>query len=368
MKFVFANNFYYLRGGSERVFFDEIELLGREGHQVSVFSRNHSETLACADLKYFAAYNDITAAQGLDKIRCAADAIYNRGVKRAFKRMLCEKRPNLIHAHNIQGGLTTAIFDTARSLNIPSVLTLHDLKLACPAYLMLSNGKICEKCKHGLYYHCVVNRCVKGSFLGSAIYTIESYFNLWQSKYLIPRFLIAPSMFVKDMVMKTGYPEERIVHIPNMVDHQKYNPNPEPGNYALFVGRLSHEKGIFVLLEAFRGLDIPLRIVGTGPVQDEARCFAEKHNMNHVVFEGYKSGDDLCKAFRECAFTIIPSTWYENCPMSGHRGLCVWKAGCRIAHRRNSGIDRGRTIGKLVCAGKCGRTARRCRRPMARPE
>jgi glycosyltransferase involved in cell wall biosynthesis len=316
MHIVFANNFCYFRGGSERVLFDEMEIVERKGHMVSVFSRNHPNTIDCPDRKYFAAYKDIAAARGLSTIRAAAEAIYNRQAKRAFEHMLREKRPDLVHAHNIQGGLTTSILDTAQSLGVPSVLTLHDLKLACPAYLMLSHGKTCEKCKYGAFYHCLTKRCVKESLLGSAVYTIESYWNLWRRKYRIPRFLISPSQFVKNMVMETGYPEDRIIHIPNMVDSEKYDPNPEPGDYVLFVGRLSHEKGIFVLLEAFRGLNIPLRIVGTGPVEDDARHFVEKNGMSHVWFDGYKSGDDLRNAYRECAFTLIPSTWYENCPMS----------------------------------------------------
>ena len=100
------------------------------------------------DKEYCTPYKSIADLQGLDKIRFSASAIYNREAKRIFEGMLRTKQPDLIHAHNIYNGLTTSILDAARSVGIPSVLTLHDLKLSCPAYLMLSQGKPCEKCKH----------------------------------------------------------------------------------------------------------------------------------------------------------------------------------------------------------------------------
>ena len=164
-------------------------------------------------------------------------------------------------------------------------------------------------------YHCITNRCVKGDLAGSIVYAVESYFNLWRKKYLIPEFLISPSKFVKNMVMQTGYAEKRIVHIPNMVDVEKYVPNSEPGGYMLFAGRLSHEKGIFVLLEAFRGLDIPLRIVGTaGRGRGTAirrKTWDEARRVRRLQVGRY-----LAERISGMRFTVIPSTWYENCPMS----------------------------------------------------
>lgn len=353
MHILFANNFYYLRGGSERVLFDEMEVLGRNGHRTAIFSRSHPSTLVCPDQEYFSAYKDLAALRWLERVRYAADVVYNREAKRAFTRMLRQKRPDLVHAHNIYGGLTTSVLDGARSLGIPSVLTLHDLKLACPAHLMHSQDKPCEKCRRGQFYHCAANRCVKGGFAGSVIYTAESYFSHWGRKYHIPRFLISPSKFVMQMVREAGYPEERIVHIPNMVDVQRYHPNPNSGDYALFVGRLSQEKGVMVLLEAFRGLNIPLRIVGTGPVEEDLRRFAERLGMNHVVFEGHKSGEALHEIYRGVRIYSGPFDVLRKLPDVHFGSICLRQAGRGFADRRHSRIDRRRPIGRPLLAREC---------------
>jgi glycosyltransferase involved in cell wall biosynthesis len=128
--------------------------------------------------------------------------------------------------------------------------------------------------------------------------------------------LVTPSGFLRDKVIAGGYSPEKVVHIPNMVPVENYSPHPEPGDYVLFAGRLSHEKGLYVLLEAFRYIAIPLRIAGTGPEMERAGKLVEEHDMRHVHFEGYCSGEKLKNLYRQSAFSVIPSTCYENCPMS----------------------------------------------------
>ena len=316
MHILFANNYHYLRGGSERVMFDEMAQLRAEGHCVSVFSRNHPDTIQSDDSDYFVSFKDMNTCGTLDKILWATTPIFNYEAKRGMKRMLKEKKPDLVHAHNIYNGLSTSILSAARAEGIPSVLTLHDYKLVCPSYVMVNHGEICEKCMGGRFRHCLRNRCAKGGALGSVLFTIESYYNLWLKKYLIPGFLISPSQFLKDKVIAGGYPEERIKHIVNAVDMQQYEPNTTPGDYALYIGRLSHEKGIHTLLAAFHDIDVPLRIVGTGPEQIHVERYVEEHGLKHIRIEGYKKGSELRQLCRECAFSIIPSEWYENCPMS----------------------------------------------------
>ena len=317
MHILYANNYYYLRGGSERVLVDEMALLREHGHEVSIFSQLHSETFGCEDKKYFAPWLDLNSAGTFQKIKAVPSIFHNRTAHKQTVRMICEKKIELLHAHNIYGGLTTSIFDAAKKGGIPSVLTLHDLRLVCPAYLMLREGQVCEKCIHGAFYHCIRHRCVKdGNLLGSVLYALESYYTKWWKKYSIPKMLITPSEFLRTKVIAGGYSPEKVVHIPNMVPVENYSPNPEPGDYALFVGRLSHEKGLYVLLNAFRSLAIPLRIAGTGPEMDAARKFVEDHDMRHVRFEGYCSGETLENLYRQSAFLVIPSTCYENCPMS----------------------------------------------------
>jgi glycosyltransferase involved in cell wall biosynthesis len=181
---------------------------------------------------------------------------------------------------------------------------------------MLLNGKLCERCKGRKFYNSLFTLCHKNNFLASATYTIESYFNLWFKKYNWIRFLICPSMFSLKKHLEAGIPEKKLVHIPNFIKLQKFEPNYEPGDYILFVGRLSKEKGILTLLKAIKGLDIELKIVGEGPMREEYEKHVRNEKITNVIFEGYKSGEELKRLYKNSAFVIFPSEWYENAPMT----------------------------------------------------
>lgn len=316
MKIVFANNYAYLRGGSERVMFDEMELLEHLGHEIVPFSRSHAHNPKTAYDKFFLPVVDYELMGGLGKVRAAADIVYSYPMKRVFSALLDQEKPALVHGHNIYSGLTYSIVDAAKTYGTPFVLTLHDLKLACPSYLMLNRGEICERCGTGSFWNCVVQRCHKGSLPASLVNTAEAYFNKILGKYdWISRFL-CPSQFLLEKVAAAGIPREKLVYLPNALDPSAYEPNYSKGNYALFAGRLSKEKGALTLLKAFKNLDVPLRIAGTGPMETECREFVSSHGMNHVTFEGYCQGEKLKELFQQASFLVVPSEWYENAPMS----------------------------------------------------
>jgi len=212
--------------------------------------------------------------------------------------------------------LTTAIFDAALRLQVPSVLTLHDYKLICPSYLLLREGRVCELCAKGEAYHCLLKRCHKGSLAASAVYVVETYFTRWLKKYDALRFFICPSKFLLDKHAAGGVSPEKLIYLPNAVDVSAFTPRFECGSYALFVGRLSREKGVKTLLAAMEGLDVPLKIVGDGPLRGELEARAQSRGMDGVEFMGYRSGDELAELFRQAAFLVFPSEWYENAPMT----------------------------------------------------
>src|SRR3989304_3822752 len=272
MKLIFANNYYYLRGGSERVFFDEMDMLSAYGHKVLPFTRHFEKNILSEYSRFF------------------PSAMYYDGV--------------------------SSIKDSAKSRKIPIVMTLHDYKLICPSYLMLLNSKPCERCKGRKFYNPLFTLCHKNNFLASAIYTIESYFNLWFKKYDWIRFFICPSKFSMNIHLEAVITEEKLIHIPNFIKLKNFEPDYEPGNYILFVGRLSQEKGVLTLLKAVKGLDIELKIVGDGPIRKEYEKYIRNERITNVTFEGYKSGEELKSLYKNSAFVIFPSEWYENAPMT----------------------------------------------------
>lgn len=317
MKLIFTNNYYYLRGGSERVFFDEMEMLSAHGHKVVPFSRNFEKNIYSKYSKFFPSpleyMNNLSA---LAKTFVGFKLIYSFESRKKFSQLLDSFKPDIVHAHNIYGRLTSAIVDSAKVKKIPVVMTLHDYKLICPSYLMLLNGLPCERCKGRKFYNSLFTLCHKNNFLASATYTIESYFNLWFKKYDWIRFLICPSMFSLEKHLEAGIPEGKLVHIPNFIKLKNFEPDYEPGDYILFVGRLSKEKGVLTLLKAIKGLDIELKIVGDGPMRKEYEKYVRNERITNVAFEGYKSGEELKSLYKNSAFVIFPSEWYENAPMT----------------------------------------------------
>jgi len=315
MRIIFANNYYYQRGGSERVFFDEMDILTQHNHNVIPFSRVTKDHCYSKYQEYFTPFNEFENVSLLKKIQTSINIIYSRQSGNNFKYLINIVKPDIIHGHNIYGGLTTSIIDIAKIYSIPFVMTLHDYKLICPSYLKLSKGLICEKCNDRRYYNCVITRCHKNSLFPSAIYAAESYFTILFKKYNWVKYLICPSQFCMKKHFEGGIPINTLVHIPNFVRNEKYEPNHRIGDYILFVGRLSKEKGILTLLKAMKGINFPLVIVGDGIKRSEYEKYVQRENLKNIFFKGYRSGEELKTLFQQSNFLVFTSEWYENAPI-----------------------------------------------------
>jgi len=316
MNLIFANNNYYLKGGADKVFFDEIRLLESQKHTVIPFAMHNSLNKKIPYSSYFPSGISYDNTGLVEKIKTAPKIIYSLDAKRQFHRLLSSVNVDIIHAHNIYGRLTSSIVDAAKIMKKPIVLTLHDYKLVCPSYLMLNHGTTCEKCKGAHYYHCFVTRCHRDSFVASFIYSLESYFNSVLRKYDWIRYLICPSNFIKEKFIEMGMPEDKLKIVYNLLDCTDFAPNYDGGKYLLYAGKLTKEKGVMTLLKAVTGLDLSLKIVGDGPLRSEYEGYVRENQLNNVTFEGFKSGEELKSYFRYAAFHIVPSEWYENAPMT----------------------------------------------------
>ncbi len=311
MKLVFANNFYYMRGGSERVFFDEIEVLERRGHKTAPFTMHFERNLPSPYSRFFAPELKYEGVGPAKKAVASAKLVYSSEARRGFSGLLESFKPDIVHGHNIYGRLTTSIVDEARARRVPFVMTLHDYKLICPSYLMLRGETVCSRCVNGAFYNCLLSRCHKGSLASSLVYTAESYFVRAFKKYdWVSRF-ISPSEFLLKKLLEAGFPEKKLVHIPNFIKIDEFEPTWSNRGYILYVGRLSKEKGVMTMLKAVKGLGVELKIVGDGPMRRECEAFARDNNLNNVVFEGFKAGTALKQLYRGAAFVIVPSEWNE---------------------------------------------------------
>jgi len=328
MKILFLNNYYYIRGGSERVFFGEMDMMKRHGHSVAGFARKHSLDLP-SEYGHFFPPDMKTDKISLswEAVRTAKEIFYSVRAKDGLKKLISEFQPDLAHIHNMYGRLTSSVLDLLWDRKIPAVMTLHDYKLACPSYKLMFNSHICEDCRGALYYKAVKNRCHKESYWASAVIAIESYINEWSKKYRKKiKYFISPSHFLKNKLTDFGWSEDRIKFVPNFLNLSECKPNYTPGKYFLYLGRLSEEKGIRTLIKAFSELQyehLELLVVGDGPIRDELEVLAE--NDQRIRFAGYLSGNTLLEAIRHSLAVVVPSEWYENAPISILEALACGK-------------------------------------------
>jgi len=205
LKILFLNNFNYLRGGSERVLFEEMLMMREAGHEVAIFTRSYPQNLSARYERFFpAAIQRDRYRISLQSLKTVREMLYSPSALRGMRSLFKEFRPDVIHAHNIYGGLSTAVLDAAKETETPVVMTLHDLKLLCPSYLMLNHGSVCERCKGKHFYHAVLTRCHKGSTLASVVYAVESYFSHLAGKYNPVRYFITPSKFLLSKHLESG--------------------------------------------------------------------------------------------------------------------------------------------------------------------
>ncbi|MCQ2137714.1 MAG: glycosyltransferase, partial [Bacteroidales bacterium] len=307
MKVLLINNFHYRKGGSETVYFNTGRLLEAHGHQVVWFSFEDEANLPCAQSDYFVKKSASTLGQ-------MKDYFYNGKVRKALERLLEAEKPDIAHVHLLWGGMTPAIFDALRKYNVPLVHTVHDYRMVCPAYTFRNGaGEICEKCHAGSYISCISGRCSKGSLPQSAMMAAEMYSRgLFHSPVKNIDGFIFVSRFCEEKHIEhnKAFAKARRMVLYNSVDVDA-PASAARGDYFLYYGRLSYEKGVEDLIRAFsRQGAHKLKIVGTGPVEDSLKALAA--GAANIEFLGYRSGEPLFDLVRGCSFVIVPSRWYEN--------------------------------------------------------
>lgn len=317
MKILQVNKFFYRKGGSEVYLFSLIDGLKESGHIVAEFAMHDLKNKQSDWEDYFTSAVDYDTSNVFKKSLFAGRIIYSLEARRNIGRLLDRYRPDLVHLHIFQHQLSPSILPEIKKRNIPIVYTAHDLKIACPNYKMFSQGRVCEECRGGQYYNCFTRRCVKNSALKSMVNVFEMYFHHWKKYYDLIDVIITPSEFYRRKFIEFGIPEKKIIHIPNFVDEKKFLPVYTHEGYFIFLGRLSEEKGILTLLQAMKSVpDGKLIIIGTGPLEDKIRDEIASLHLSNVRLAGFQSGESLHRYISNAMFSVIPSEWYENGPLS----------------------------------------------------
>lgn len=323
MKVLMVNKFYYIKGGSETYYFSLKELLEKNGHEVIDFSMKDEKNLYSKYSEYFVDNIDYNKEQSLiSKIKEAKNIIYSTEAKKKIEQLIKDTKPDIAHLHIFQHQLSLSILDVLKKYNIPIVYTAHDLKMICPNYKMLVDGQVCEKCKGQKYMNCLKNKCIKDSTLKSAVGVAEAYINKWRKAYSKIDYIICPSKFYKNKFIEFGVDKNRVEYVPNFLNTEEVDYDKLPNqDYFLYFGRLSEEKGIFTLIKAMKEIDSKLKVVGTGPLEEEIKKFVKDNNCNNIEILGFKSGKELSTIVGNAKAVILPSEWYENGPYSAIESL-----------------------------------------------
>lgn len=330
MKILLVNKFHYIKGGSETYYFELGKLLKKQGHEVIYFSMQDEKNLKEGSNEFFVKNVDFNSHQSpLELVKTGMKMLYSFEAKSKFEQLIIAEKPDIIHFNIFQSQLTSSIVDVAYKYGIPMVYTAHDLKSICPNYQMLNKKKLCEKCLDRHYYHCAKNKCMKNSYAKSLLAMFEAYIYKYNKCYNKIDVIITPSLFYKKKIAEANITKSKIIHIPNFLPINEIKENSiKKGNYFLYFGRLSHEKGIITLIKAYRMLDVEekLYIVGTGPIQNIIEKYINKHNLSSKIFLlGFKTGEELNNIIRNSICVILPSEWYENGPYTIMEAMAMGK-------------------------------------------
>ena len=299
---------YHIRGGSDKIFFALGELLSRKGHRVIPFAGQSPDNEASEWSRYFPPAADFERPGPLDIMRF----IYSLPARRAIENVIEKYRPDLAHLHIYYGKITGSILPVLKAAGIPIVQTLHEYKLICPVYTLVSNGRICEACEGKHFWRAFPRRCNRGSLSRTALSVVESYFSHWNGSVRLVDKFIAVSDALRQKMIQYRIPSTKIVTLHNWIDAANVPVADKPGQYFLYFGRLEHIKGIYTLLKASSQVsDIPLLLVGEGNACADILKFIEEKGWFHIKWLGFKREMALQDLIHNSICTIMPSEWYE---------------------------------------------------------
>lgn len=325
MKVLLVNKFHYKKGGSETYYFTVAEALRRAGHEVVFFAMEDEKNVPCQQAEYFV--SNASVRGGIkSKLNMVLHIAYSKEAYGKMKKLLAAEKPDLVLFNLVHKQLTLSIIDAIKEFDpkLPIFWTMHDLIAVCPSYTMLDgSGNICEKCLQGSFKPCVENKCIKGSKLMSMLSRYEADYIRKKKWYDQVDLFICPSEFYRKKLAEAGFTKRPIVTMRNPLPLDTQYGCHEAGDYVLYFGRLSYEKGVKTLIDAAVKTGCRLVILGTGPVEAEMRDYAK--DAPNVEFKGFQTGKALEDFVKGSRCVVLPSEWYENGPYSAMEAMAAGK-------------------------------------------
>jgi glycosyltransferase involved in cell wall biosynthesis len=303
MKILLIHNYYQQRGGEDAVFEAESQLLREKGNEV--------ETITFR--------NDILTSFR-QKLKSGWQMLYNTDSAKLLKRKIQDFAPDIIHIHNFFRIASPAVLYVASEYNIPVVQTLHNYRLICAGALLLRQNQPCELCVQkrfptaGIQYKCFGDSAIKSAQLTlmTGLHKTLGTFKHKVSKY------ITLTDFARQKILNSSLnlQESQVVVKPNSVEDYGWSKPDERQHFFLFIGRLTQEKGIDVLLKAFEKAELKLEMIGEGDIKMQEKIKELTLQNKHITFHGFQKKDFIISKLKSCQALVFPSVWYEGLPMT----------------------------------------------------
>jgi len=294
LRVLFVHNSYLIRGGEDVVVEAEVSLLSNNGNMVLLAVQKNK------------AINSFYS-----KIKVFFNVAYSIQFKNWMSDKISEHKPDVVHVHNFFPLLSPSIYDACIDAGVPVVQTLHNYRAMCPGGLLMRDGVICEKCVTGSSYQSVLHSCYRSSVAGTFAVArmVEKHRGSGTWQYKVNRF-IALTKFARDKFIEAGFPANKIIVKPYFTVDSDFLENKvrHSRKGGLFVGRLSHEKGLGTLLNAWETLDVPLKVAGSGPLETRLSDIA----CNGIKMLGTLDKNSVQQEMQQAAFLVMPSECYET--------------------------------------------------------
>lgn len=303
VKILMVHNFYRHRGGESTAFEAERRMLQSAGHEVVTYSRESRE---------------IDSYGPWRKATLPARTVWAADSRRELHALISREKPDVAHFTNTFPLISPSAYYACRDTRLPVVQSIHNYRLLCPAATLWRDGAVCEECVDHSLLRSIRHACYRQSRATTAVLATMLAFHRWRASFveLVDRY-IALTGFARDKLASAGFPGERIAVKPNFVEPDP-GPREAPGSFALFAGRLTAEKGVETLLDAWKrlGPDRPLRVAGEGPLRDRLEQRVTDEGIANVSFLGSLSQPEMMRTLRGARVLVFPSQWYEGMPMS----------------------------------------------------
>lgn len=327
MKIVLAHKYFYRGGGTATYLFALMDQLHAWGHECLPFTVAYEQTVPQRHSEYFVSppagadethLKDMHSPMSLPRV--LGRAIWSTEAYGKARALARDLRPDIAFVHNLYSYMSPSPIAAFKAAGLPVVMRVSDYNMLCPGLRVMRGGKPCTECVHCGPLHALPYRCHKQSFAATAARILTMYAHRWLRIYDKVDLFLTPSHFLRDLMVEAGYPADKIRHLPSFYP---INPASEPAQdrgYVLYFGRVAPEKGLDTLLDAMTLLSRrpPLLIAGAD-VDGETERLQQRtwrNKLTTVEFLGMQQREQLDRLIAGARFIVVPSNWYDNCPMS----------------------------------------------------